>query len=257
MEQDLIIATQQRVDEGVPARSVPFDWHGKRYWIKISLKSQKNTWHRLQNCFAILFRVPLLRATVSSSGDEGLSAECRRLERIAKRGVLVPKVVAQKPGWILLSDIGPCLYDQLNETDNKRDMLLLAARSMSKLHQANGWHGTGQLRDMIFADGQIGYIDFEENVGEAMETSAAQARDVLRFLISAVRYDTGDGQLLESLLHAYKEDAPKNVWPQIKTALKLMRPFACLLKPFQKNLGRDLRHALLVFNALKKTVRQP
>jgi len=255
MTDDLTIAVQQCVDQGVPARSVPFDWKNQRYWIKIGLKSQENNWHKVQNFFAAILFNPVLRATVSLPLDEGLQGEARRLKRVAQRDVLVPVVVAQQPGWLLLSDIGPCLQSQLQTTEDKAGLILNAAQALSDLHQAGGWHGTGQLRDMIVGtDGRIGFIDFEECVGEAMDAPAAQARDIMRFLISAVRFDGGDGKLLTDILSIYRQNAPKEVWPHVASTLGLMKPLAFMLKPFEKKLGRDLRHALLVYNALKSQI---
>ena len=69
----------------------------------------------------------------------------------------------------MLSDIGPSLFDHINQSDDKEALLNLAAQAMSKLHRAGGWHGTGQLRDMIYDDGQIGYIDFEESIAADVE----------------------------------------------------------------------------------------
>lgn len=253
MNNDLIIAVQKRVDEGVPARSVAFDWQGRRYWIKIALKAQNNSWHKVQNFFATLLGNAMLRVTVSRPLNEGLQDEAQRLERVAKRGVLVPDVVAQAPGWLLLSDIGPCLFDQLQQVENKEPLLIKAAEAMAGLHNVGGWHGTGQLRDMISApDGRIGFIDFEENVGEVMSPLEAQARDILRLLISAVRFDVGDGALLQAMLNAYHQKSTVDVWGHLSKTLALMTPLAFVLKPFQQKLGRDLRHALLVYSALKK-----
>lgn len=253
MDTDLIIAVQKCVDEGVPARSVAFDWQGQRYWIKIGLHSQTNTWHKVQNFCAGLLGNPLLRATVSRPFDEGLSDEEKRLQRVANRGVLVPEVVARQPGWLLLSDIGPCMFDLIEQSADKESLLLKAVQALADLHNAGGWHGTGQLRDMVLAkDARIGFIDFEENVGEAMEPVQAQARDLLRLLISAVRFDDGDGRLLQAMVKTYGECSSVNVWPVLGKTIKMMTPIVLLLKPFQKKLGRDLRHALLVYSALKK-----
>lgn len=251
----LINMVQKQVDQGVRARSVPLDWQGERYWIKIALQSQRNIWHRLQNIGAFLFRVPMLRATVSLAGAAGLEGEASRIKKIATRGVLAPKVVALQPGWLLLGDIGVSLFDQINQSadaEDKEKLLVLGARALSCLHAQGGWHGTGQLRDMIYAGGEIGFIDFEESVGEVMSVVSAQARDLLRFLISAVRFDTGDGKLLETLVQTYETNAPQGVWAEIHSLLRVMGAVVFLLKPFHQKLGRDLRHAVLTYEALKK-----
>lgn len=256
MEDKIVSAVQQTVDQGVGARSVPFDWQGKRYWIKIALREQANNWHRFQNLFAGLLRCPMLRATVSDAMDDGLNAEARRLRKIATRGVRVPSVIAQRPGWILLDDIGDSLFEQINGHNDPQTLILKAADALSTLHHAGGWHGTGQLRDMILCpDGEIGFIDFEENVGEAMDASAAQARDILRFLISSIRFDGGDGALLRAIMEIYQAKSPTAVWPHIRGVIRWAIPLTFLLKPFRKKLGRDLRHALLVIEALKGSLK--
>lgn len=256
MDDKIVTAVQNAVDQGVGARSVPFDWQGRRYWIKIALQEQTNNWHRFQNLFAGLLRCSMLRATVSSAMDDGLNAEARRLKKVAERGVRVPRVVARQPGWILLDDIGKNLFEQVQQHQDKQAFLIKAAHAVAKLHQAGGWHGTGQLRDMILCpDGEIGFIDFEENVGEAMEVCAAQARDLLRFLISSVRFDAGDGVLLCQIMQAYRQTAPQDVWPHIHHAMWCATPIAVLLRPFRKKLGRDLRHALLVIETLKNALK--
>lgn len=258
MQNGLIKAVQDYVDRGVPARSVPIDWDGQRYWIKISLTCQRNIWHKVQDIFACITRIELLRSTVSASGQQGLDEEAARLERVAQHGVLVPEVIARQPGWLLLSDIGPCVFDEVQKRDDKEPLLIGAIESLAVLHQKGGWHGTGQLRDMVLSpDGQVGFIDFEEGVGEAMQREAAQARDVLRFLVSVVRFDDGSGQLLTRLLEAYRAQAPKTVWPHIRHVMRFIGVLAVILNPFRKKLGRDVRESLLVYNALKPIVRQP
>lgn len=258
MTNDLISAVQARVDAGVPARSVPFEWDGKQYWIKISLQNQRSHWHGLQDVCASLSRSELLRSTVSVFGQVGLDEEAKRIKRVKKRGVLAPDVIAQRPGWILLSDIGTSLFDVVEQNNDKESILTTAIEALAHLHQQGGWHGTGQLRDFVLSpSGEIGFIDFEEAVGEAMSVEAAQARDVLRFLISAVRYDQENGALLKRLLAAYQQKGPQTVWPHMKSVLRLISPLAFILRPFYRKLGRDVRQTLLVYDALRQTVRQP
>lgn len=255
MNKDLITAVQDKVDQGVGARCTAFNWNAELYWIKIALQPQKNNWHRLQNLLASLLGCPMLRATVSQAYDQGLTDEARRLHRVADRGVVVPRVVAQRPGWLLLDNIGSSLFDHVQQSETKQDLLCKGAAALARLHQNGGWHGTGQLRDMVLTpDNAIGFLDFEENVGEAMSPADAQARDILRFLISAVRFDQGDGELLRAILQAYKEHAPAEVWPPLQKVMKRASVLTSPLRPFKDKLGRDLRHALLVIQALKQTI---
>jgi len=255
MSKDMITAAQNHVDQGVGARNSPLMWDGQRYWVKIALKPQKNNWHRLQNLLAGILGCPMLRATVSHAYDQGLSDEARRLQRVAERGMIVPPVVAQRPGWLLLGDIGQSLFDHVQQSETKQDLLCQGACALAQLHQNGGWHGTGQLRDMVLTpDNQVGFLDFEENVGEAMPPADAQARDILRFLISAVRFDKGDGALLRAILQTYKQGAPDQVWPPLQKILKRASVLTSPLHPFKAKLGRDLRHALLVIQALKQAI---
>ena len=160
-------------------------WHftGKIsvFWIKIAIANQANGWHKTQNFFARLFACPMLRPTLSAPGQKGLDEEVRRLKRVREREVLVPEVVTRRPGWVLLEDIGQSLFqtlEQEKEQNRRTELLVHAAQSLAQLHQLKGWHGTGQLRDFVCgADNKIGFIDFEENVGDVMSLDDAQARD--------------------------------------------------------------------------------
>ena len=74
----------------------------------------------------------------------------------------------------------------------------------------------------------------------------------IRFMISAAKFDDGTGQVLDEIAAAYGDAAPVTVWKPVRNVVRRFGFLISLMRPFEKKLGRDLRHALYIYKSLKK-----
>ncbi|MCW9033080.1 MAG: hypothetical protein OQJ97_02590 [Rhodospirillales bacterium] len=235
-------------------RAFVIEWQGDKVWVKDKAPYNYYHWHKVQKIFATLFRIPMLRPTVSIGGQEGLYFEFSRLVQLHKKGVPVARPVALGKGWLATCHFGTPLQDLLDQEDSLTDrekLLITGAQALAKLHQDGEWHGSGQVRDLVKTSNGVGFIDFEEDLLAEMTLVQAQARDILLFLISAARYASLEHNPLPAALSAYQQIAPEAVWPELKRLRGLTRFFGFLLKPWRQKLGRDARQALLAVEALE------
>jgi len=246
------------VEAGIPKarhRAFPIEWKGRKVWVKVPTPYNFYLWHRVQAMVAALLGNAMLKPTVSIGGEEGLRFEARRLCALKEKGIAVPDVVALTKGWLVTDHIGTPLQDLLDDEQDERTRqiaLVRGALALADLHQKGEWHGSGQVRDLIaLVNGDIGFIDFEEDLLAVMSLAEAQARDVLLMLMSAARYARGDADPLPAMLAAYKEVAPATVWSPLGRIAGLLNGLATLLRPFNKRLGRDAKQALRAVDALK------
>lgn len=116
----------------------------------------------------------------------GLADEAQRLRHWRARGCAVPAVYAEEPGMLVLAYVGTSFPGHLRRADAPTRLALLraAGEDLARFHQAGGWHGGAQLRNITMLDGCRWRIDFEENIGGALSLPLAQAYDVLQASLS-------------------------------------------------------------------------
>ena len=108
-------------------------------------------------------------------------------------------------------------------------MLRAALQFLQSLHDAQGWHGAAQLRNLTCLQDGFGAIDFEDDLEPAMPLELRQARDIYLFLISAARYADRDATLVPQLLEDAlgRASAPRRGGAEHRSAPSWCRPSAC------------------------------
>lgn len=171
--------------------------------MKRATPRKLKTIHRLQRVVAAIFPIRLLRFTVNTEGQASLDREVVIMDRLRARGARVPELAARGAGWIALTDLGLTLEDQLRTAANRSEAMALGtagAEALLILHRRNGWHGNPQARNLAGRPDQIGFIDFEEDVGACLGRDASQIRDWLLFLSSLYCTEKRFPGLLASLV---------------------------------------------------------
>lgn len=194
MNEQLHALVERTLAKGVGARVFPLRWDNRRIWVKQSVRAKHKVWHRVQRFAANITGIPLLRPTVSPGGQAGLESEAATLRKLAQVGVLVPDLIDVADHWIAIGDNGRilknCIEDDVLKGDDNavRAYVVDAGKALARLHGEGVAHGAPLLRNMTLRDdGQIGFIDFEEDPNARMPIADAQARDVLLFVFSIQR----------------------------------------------------------------------
>lgn len=143
---------------------------------------------RLLSALARCTRNPLLRPVPARGGAEAQAVEVRRLRTLAAAGVQVPEVLHHGPEYIVLRRIdGDALQQQfLAEPAQALAAFGLGLAGLLDLHHRGQYLSQAFARNILLCQGQLWYIDFEDDPLQAMDLPDAQARDLMAYLLSSI-----------------------------------------------------------------------
>lgn len=236
-------------------RAFPLVWEGKTLWIKQAIPSKENFFHKVQKVISSLFSwyIPLLKPTVCLGGAEALREEAYRLKKWQKAGIKVPEVMAFEGPWMALTHQGVALSFVLEnhrhahpEKDLDRlNLVMRAAQEVIHVHKLGFCLGSGRLRDIVYDGVDFYFIDGEEDPSQVMSLEAAQARDLLFFILTSLRHLSQDSQIILPIWKFFlKESTPlvlKNI-QRLKPFLKILLFIRYLPRSW---IGRDLKEAII------------
>lgn len=169
-------------------------------------------------------RLGLLRRLVDALGIEPLrpppvlpaaqarETEIRMIRELAAIGCRVPALLAEEAEAIVIADLGKTLASacKAEKNPNERERLIRAGfAALGELHARGGWVNQAFARNMTWADGQIGFIDLDQDPAAVMSAPAAQARDLLLYVYSTARFLDADPARYARLLDAHlRREAP-------------------------------------------------
>lgn len=235
-------------------------YNGRRLWVKTAGPPRLRSSVLMQRIIATVFGLPILLPARNQTGALGLAAEAAAIRELAQAGFPVPAVVACSGQWLVLSDAGEALEPQLYAAPDATERWRLIAEAgalLNRLHAAGHWHGGAQIRNFSYASGRPGLLDFEDHDLPGMTLAEKQARDLLLFLYSLVRYDRGS---VEPQLPRIAATTLAAASPDVRDAMrKLRRRMAWLLalaRWLAPHAGRDVRQAVAADAAIGAALAQ-
>lgn len=203
----------------------------KRYWIKRAGKDFKNSFQQ-----AIAGHANPLR-------DEAAA-----IQALQRRGMRVPTVMHEEADFIVLSDIGESIQQQMQANEAGRSAYVeKVAATLTILHRAGGWHGNAMLRNFTMEGDAIGMIDFEDTAHHRWSLTLRQAFDIWQVLYSAARFDGGEGLARTFLSHYQPSSRSLRI---LRLIALLLSPLYLLLWGLKPWLKRDIRQAVVAIGAL-------
>jgi tRNA A-37 threonylcarbamoyl transferase component Bud32 len=138
------------------------------------------------NGLARLLGQPMLRAVPSPGGRAAQAIEVGRLRALAAAGAPVPQVLHVAESWFALSYLGARSVDQLlrHDAENGRRYWEDGLQAIRDLHRLGQNASQCFARNMMWHEGKVSFIDFEDDPASVMPLASAQARDWLLFLHS-------------------------------------------------------------------------
>lgn len=227
----VLVAGQKRVQRVPLSR--------RAVWIKRHGDKKLPLWRLLQSALARLVPLTILRPSIYLSPARMIEREVRRIHLFAEREFAVPEVLYASKAAMVLSDVGITVQHRLGELKRDDpaghdDLLVACAAELGRLHAAGLCHGRPYPRDMFFAGGRLGFLDFEEDPQTVMPLAGAQARDIwLLFLQIATGAHLG-GETHDRAYAAWSKRAP----PEAIAELRRMTGFLGGFLSFARLIGR-------------------
>lgn len=164
--------------------------------LSVIVKTQdpvRNQWWRpLMHTLSRLLDQPLLLPVPAPGGSEAQAIEVSRLRALAAAGAPVPELLHVDKNWFAESCVGDRTIDQLirRDPDNQQRYWDDGLAAILELHRLKTTASQCFARNMIWNNGVVSFIDFEEEPLTVMPLAAAQARDWLLYLHSTAHVMT-------------------------------------------------------------------
>jgi tRNA A-37 threonylcarbamoyl transferase component Bud32 len=243
-----------------PGRTRVMQLEGTKIVIKEPEPPTRHWGYPILNLLAAILRQPLLRAVPAPGGSKAQTIEIMRLRALDAAGVSVPKVLHLTRGWFALSYLGHRSLDQLlrHDAGNGQNYWENGLAAILDLHRLGQTASQCFARNMIWHEGVVSFIDFEDDPVSAMPLASAQARDWLLYLHStAFTLKFGPSEALAArFLHFLEQD---NYQVQLEV-LRAARTFGWLrfLPGKRKPWGRDVvatQSAAAILHHLQRQMR--
>ncbi|WP_244480273.1 serine/threonine protein phosphatase [Rhizobium sp. Root1220] len=210
----------------------------------------------LKRAAAALFNAPFIRPSPAVENEGMARREVRRIQQFAAKDVPAPRVVYSSGSAVVLTDVGGTVrewLDALPEDDavSYDGMLVRCTTAVGRLHAKGLAHGRPYTRDMFLKDGQIGFMDFEEEPEAVMPLAVAQARDIwLLFMQVATSARLGK-ETHDRAYRAWADVAPPEAVAELRKLTGVLGGFLWLARLIGRvHMGSDLRRFIVATSYL-------
>jgi tRNA A-37 threonylcarbamoyl transferase component Bud32 len=217
-------------------RTFSFVYDGKKLWVKQPERGEENFWHHLLSLFSKLLNNNFFRPTVVTDSKASLAYEAKRLKVMKTNGIPVPDVLLESDDYIVLEDTGRVLSDLLNDSSfplqEKEKIMVQLSSALASMHNKGFYHSRPALRDISYKEGEIYFMDFEENLENTLSTNEAIIRDGFLYVHTLYRKLHNPDLILIGLKN-YHSSLQTDLWDnliregkryRITYTLRLLRP---------------------------------
>jgi len=208
--------------------------------------------------FSRLLREPLLMPAYVPGGEKAQAIEVSRLKRLARAEVPVPALLHETTDWIAIEYAGSenlgDVLQRINDVDQKRAVWTQALQAILDTHKKNQNLSQVFIRNVMYNEGRVVFIDFEDDPEKSMGLARAQARDWLFFLFGSVWMLNISADEAFQLLSPFLKQESKEVQNALTHSGKVLGWLRFLPKK-RKPWGRDViaaQNAGAVLHALRK-----
>ncbi|WKS98985.1 kinase [Gallibacterium salpingitidis] len=213
-------------------RVFPFNYEGKKYWIK---QVEKTTG-----------AMRLLKPNPKAS----LQREIKTLQYLNQHHAAVAQLVLVSDNYFVIEDVGQSIKRYLNEPQTTAEfaqrMLADAARALATLHQQNLFHGRPAIRDMGWKEDGVRFIDFESKIF-SNNLHLQQARDLLFYIHSLYVSEKVTDQQIADSITVYRQQGGEAQWQYTYALVVKYRWLYSFLRLFRCVARTDLIALLSLF----------
>lgn len=166
---------------------------GKKVWLKKASKRNSRLAYLPLSFLAKWLRVEALKPVPNIGGKQSIANESARIKALSKAGIAVPTVLAESPDAILLADVGSeelpshTLLDRLLAAQQAEEIdhyLTLGIHALNNVHERQCYLSEAFARNILVAQENIVFIDFETDPGKYHTPVNCMVRDWYCFIFS-------------------------------------------------------------------------
>ncbi|OOF38610.1 hypothetical protein BKK49_09515 [Rodentibacter rarus] len=216
-------------------RIFKFNEGGKDYWLKQPEK--------LSGIWLLLKPHP----------KTSFTRELETLLSLAKQNAPVPQVICYGNDFFVLEDVGSSIsqwVDNLNVSEDKKYLILSdASQALIGLHREGLVHGRPAVRDIVWNDGKVTFLDFESR-SNSQNKDWLIVRDMLFFFHSLCRETSISDALVKETAAYYQTHCNPKDWKLMQNYLSHFSWVYYLLLPFKPIAKKDLIAIYRLFELL-------
>lgn len=205
---------------------------GKRVWIKRFDAGNRGFAKWLHAAGSALALHPFLRSSPWLTPQAQVQRERRKSAAFRAAGFPTPTIHHARDAVMVSAHCEPLASHELARLSHDpaaHDALLAqCADALGRAHASGLCHGRPHPRDMFLEDGEIGFLDFEEEPEAAMPLATAQARDAW-LLIQQIAGATLTPGSDRAAFDAWRRNAPTAAVTELRKAVDLFAPVTALL----------------------------
>jgi len=230
------------------------EYDNKKIWVKRAGKTGSNLLH---HAAYKITKQPILIPVENKTPHETLIYESSKLQKLYHLSIPVPKVINITDDYFVMEDCGHVLR-YLIKNDlvcNIEDVSIKIIKKIASLHNKGVYHGASQIKNIVYKDDEIFFIDFEESFNQAIRVDDLQFRDLFLFLFSLCKEKADINY--KSLIQSYI-DITGNI-DVIKKFANLVSTISVLMKIIQNKtvwyiLDRDTKSVYRLLRQIERVV---
>lgn len=222
-------------------RILSFYFQDKKYWLK---QPEKLTG---------------IEKLLKPRPKKAFQRELQRLQQLTKLKAPIPPLILWGDNFFVLEDAGLSLKNLLDLHYQNQDLSLRILRDavygLINLHQHNIIHGRPAIRDMLWQDGMIHFIDFE-NRPKTKDLIWQKARDGLIFIHSLDRMDTLTEEQISYIIQEFQTQCDPIIWQSMLDWIRKYHWLYYVLYLFKHFAHTDLMAIYRLFQQFDKIINK-
>ncbi|WP_386691604.1 MULTISPECIES: RIO1 family regulatory kinase/ATPase domain-containing protein [unclassified Lonepinella] len=212
-------------------RVYPFEFENKCYWLKQPEKPKGS--QRLLKIYP----------------HKAFHREVERLLKLKQKNAPIPHIYIANDNMLVMEDAGLSVSHWLSDKnispEQKQQILNDSAIALAKLHKQKLIHGRPFVKDILWKDGLVSFVDFEVDAVSNNPTQQ-QVQDNILFIIGLCREQAITKEQIRQTILTYKNYTEQHIWQATLNKLWYYRWAYWLLLPFKKIAGKDLKALYLL-----------
>lgn len=198
---------------------------GQIVWVRQTGKTIPQWRYSLLGFVARHLRLGALQPVPNAGGSEAIATEAARLRALAAHDIRAPRLLAESADGLMFTHIGDhTLLHHIEASPERLDYWQQGLTALAQVHRSGQYLSQAFARNIIVSDdGQIGFIDFEDDPGRYMPLERCQSRDYLCYLQSTAVWLQKQGLI----------DQAAAIWQQHSSSLPaaLRTPIESAIRP--------------------------
>lgn len=227
----------------------------EKIWIKKARETDASRVHKI--CYKI-FPLNIILLGEKKDALQAVKFESKKMINLKSKGVNIPKILHVENNFFVMEDSGEVLHEILKDKKLNDiffyNLIDLAIKQLSILHNLDEFHGGSQTRNFTYKNDKIFLIDFEESFPKNTNINTLKFRDFLLFLLSLAKIQGREinyKYIIDSYFALTKNSDVKKKLYDIAKKISFLTKLS-KIKLINNLLGNDVKKFFILFDTINQ-----